>query len=60
MKLLHERIIDAADRLAQTTLEMIEHVNRGEPPPEHLVEERHRIVAELIALDEERQRERSG
>jgi antitoxin (DNA-binding transcriptional repressor) of toxin-antitoxin stability system len=53
-KPLQELIIEAADRLAKNTSRILEYVNRGERPPEQLTEERDRLVAELIALDEER------
>ena len=58
-KPLQERIIEASDHLAENTLSMLEYVNRGERPPEHLAKERDRLVAELMALDKERQRVRS-
>ena len=51
---LQELIIEAADRLAKNTSRILEYVNRGERPPEQLTEERDRLVAELMALDEER------
>ena len=54
-KPLQELITEAADRLAKNTSSILEYVNRGERPPEQLTEERDRLVAELIALDEERQ-----
>jgi hypothetical protein len=53
-KPLQELIIEAADRLAKNTSRILEYVNRGERPPEQLTEERDRLVAELMALDEER------
>jgi antitoxin (DNA-binding transcriptional repressor) of toxin-antitoxin stability system len=54
-KPLQELITEAADRLAKNTSSILEYVNRGERPPEQLTAERDRLVAELIALDEERQ-----
>ena len=54
-KPLQELITEAADHLAENTSRILEYVNRGERPPEQLTAERDRLVAELIALDEERQ-----
>jgi len=54
MKPLQQRIIEAADHLAEITLEILGHANRGEQPPEKLMEERDRLVAELLSLNEER------
>ena len=60
MKPLEERIIEASDRLAENTLEILEYAGRGERAPEDITSERDRLVADLMALDEERRRGESG
>ena len=60
IKPLQERILEAADQLAENTLSILECTRRGEQPPEDLAAERKRLIAELLALDEERRNGEMG
>lgn len=57
-KPLHERIIDASDRVAENAARIREYARRGEAVPDALAGERERLVAELAALEEEKRRQR--